>query len=177
MRFNSKTALALLFIAGGAHAAEPGVYFGGSVGQSNVKIDDVDFDTTETGYKAFVGYNFLPYLGVEGGYVDFGSPSDNFGPASIELDLTGLEAFVVGTLPVGPVDLFAKAGAIEIKAELDAKNTVFGDLSEDNSDLYFAYGAGAAMNFGKFAIRIEAEGYDISDVDLYFISLGATYHL
>jgi outer membrane immunogenic protein len=182
MSFNTKTVLATLiapvFVAGTAHAAETGFYFGGSVGQTTVNVDDFDFDKTETGYKAFVGFNFLPFLGIEGGYIDFGSPSDSIGPIDIEVDATGWEAFVVGTLPIGPVDLFVKAGGVEADLEATAKNTPVGTVSAEESDELFAYGAGAAINFGKFAIRVEAEGYDTDEIDdLYFISVGATYHL
>ena len=196
------TLIAPALAAGTAHAAEPGFYFGGSVGQTTTKasataafdngaggfVDNTfHFDKQETGYKAFVGYNFLSWLGVEGGYVDFGSPSDgqNFalGRVDGEVNSTGWEAFVVGTLPIGPVDLFVKAGGIE--SSIDLKIKVHDDFlnqtvhnSESESNEMFAYGAGAAINLGKFAIRVEAEGYDVSKLDdLYMISLGATYHL
>jgi OOP family OmpA-OmpF porin len=194
-----KTVLATLiapaFVAGAAQAAEPGFYLGGSVGQSTAKasagIDDGEggfntfhFDKTETGYKAFVGFNFLPFLGVEGGYVDFGSPEDHavFGIQSIdgEVDATGWEAFLVGTLPIGPVDLFVKAGGIEASFDLKVHDNLgTGQTFKDSeSNEMFAYGAGAQWNIGKFGIRVEAEGYDVSKLDdLYFISLGATYHL
>ncbi len=161
---------------GSAHAVELGPYVGGSVGQTTIKIDDnaIDFDKSDTGWKLYAGYNFLPWLGVEGGYIDFGSPSDGSFGNNVDIDLTGWEAFVVGSLPVGPVDLFVKAGGIAAKVDVH----VSGFGSEDNSDEYFAYGAGAAWNIGKFAIRVEAEGYDDNDVDdLYFLSAGVTYRL
>ena len=178
MRLNKKAILATLvasaFAAGTAQAAEKGFYFGGSVGQTTVKLDDVDFDKTDTGWKALVGYNFIPWLGVEAAYVDFGSPNDNFLGTNVNVDLTGGELFVVGTLPVGPVDLFVKAGGIEAKVEVHAGG--FG--SEDDTDQYAAWGAGAAFNFGKFAVRAEYEGYDANHVDeWYLLSVGLTYHL
>lgn len=178
MMFKKKMALAALlapaFAAGTAHAAETGFYFGGSVGQTTIKIDDFNLDADDTGWKAFAGFNFLPWLGVEGGYVDFGSPSDNSLGQSVDIDLTGWQAFLVGNLPLGPVDLFVKAGGIEAKADLH----VSGLGTEDDSDEYAAWGAGAAFNFGKFAVRAEYEGYDADNVDdWYILSLGLTYHL
>ena len=198
MTIRMKTVLATLIApalaAGTAHAAEMGFYFGGSVGQTTVKASSTvqtspitsntfHFDNDDTGYKAFVGFNFLPFLGVEGGYVDLGSPSDdaNFFGSRVdgEVDATGWEAFVVGTLPIGPVDLFVKAGGIESSIDLKVHDQLSGlSFKDDESNEMFAYGAGAAFNFGKFGVRVEAEGYDVDKLDdLYFISLGATYHL
>jgi OOP family OmpA-OmpF porin len=206
MTTRMKTVLATLiapaFAAGTAHAAEPGFYFGGSAGQSTMKasatatFDDGEggtfdntfhFDKNETGWKGFVGFNFLPFLGVEGGYVDFGSPSDgqSFGLDSIdgEVDATGWEAFLVGYLPIGPVDLFVKAGGIEASVDLKVKihddflGTTFHNTDSESNEM-FAYGAGAQWNIGKFGIRAEIEGYDVSKLDdLYLISAGVTYHL
>jgi OOP family OmpA-OmpF porin len=182
------------FAAGTAHAAETGLYFGGSVGQTTAKasapvqissiptFSTFHFDNNDTGYKAFVGYNFQPFLGVEGGYVDFGSPSDNtnFGFIGVngEFDATGWEAFLVGTLPIGPVDLFVKAGGIESSMDLKVHDSLGRSAKDSESNEMFAYGAGVAINFGQFALRVEAEAYDVSKLDdLYFISLGATYRL
>ena len=199
MSFSKKAVLATLiapvFAAATAHAAETGFYIGGSVGQSTAKastgslqtgvgqFNTFHFDKEETGYKAFVGFNFLPFLGVEGGYVDFGGPSDDesFGATRIdaELDATGWQAFVVGTLPIGPVDLFVKAGGIEASFDLKVGNSFNNQhRNESESNEMFAYGAGAAFHFGRFGVRVEAEGYDVSKLDdLYLISIGATYHL
>jgi OOP family OmpA-OmpF porin len=178
MSINRKTLMATLIAPaltfGSAHAAELGGYLGGSIGQTTIKIDDIDFDKSDTGWKAFGGYNFLPWLGVEGGYIDFGSPSDDVLGDNVDVDLTGWQIFLVGSVPVGPVDLFVKAGGIEAKVDVH----VSGFGSESDSDEYFAYGAGAAWNIGKFALRVEAEGYDANNVDdLYFLSAGVTYHL
>ncbi|MEZ5573975.1 MAG: OmpA family protein [Halioglobus sp.] len=187
MSISRKTLLAALLaptlMAGAAQAVEPGFYLGASGGQTYVDMDANDFgfngnrdfkiDTDETGWKAYLGYNFLPWLGVEAGYVDFGSFSQNFNNGSVDLDLDGWEGFLVGTLPIGPVDLFAKAGAIDLKSELDTKN--FGTNQE--TDTKFAYGIGAAYNIGHWGLRVEAEGYDDNEVDdFYFVSAGVTYH-
>lgn len=169
-------------VAGTAHAAEPGFYIGASGGQTqvdqnanefgyngpfNIKLDDDD-----TGWKAYVGYNFFPWLGVEGGYVDFGNVSKTVFTDQVDVDLSGWETFVVGTLPVGPVDLFIKAGAIDLRSELSVSN----QGSDNSNDTQFAYGAGVAYNYGNWALRLEAEGYDDNEIyDFYFLSGGITY--
>jgi len=91
-----------------------------------------------------------------------------------DLDLSAWEGFLVGTLPIGGVDLFAKVGAADIQAEVDTQN--FGTDSENDTQL--AYGVGAAYNFGRghWGLRVEAEGYDDDEVDnFYFLSAGITY--
>ena len=187
MSISRKTLLAALLastlMAGAAQAAEPGFYLGASGGQTNVDMDAGDFgyngasnfkiDDDDTGWKAYLGYNFLPWLGVEAGYVDFGGVSQNVRGNKIDVNLRGWEGFLVGILPLGPVDLFAKAGAIDLKSEVQTVNAG----STDNNDTKFAYGVGAAYNIGHWGLRVEAEGYDDNEVDdFYFISAGVTYH-
>ncbi len=172
--------LAPALVAGATYAAEPGFYIGGSAGQTFIddQIDNTNIDDDDTGWKAFVGYQFLPWLGVEAGYVDFGSFSSddlfentNF---NADVDVTGWDGFLVGTLPVGPVDLFAKVGAIDLETEVNTRN--FG--TESDNDTQLAYGVGAAYNFGRghWGLRVEAEGFDDNEVDdFYFVSAGITY--
>lgn len=177
-----KTLLAALvasaFVAGATQAAEPGFFLGASGGQSFIddKINDTHIDDDETGWKAYLGYNFLPWLGVEAGYKDFGSYSTNhlFQGTNFDadLDVTGWDGFLVGYLPIGSVDLFAKVGAIDLEQELDTRN--FG--TESDRDTQFAYGVGLAWNLGNWALRAEAEGFDDNEVDdFYFVTAGVTY--
>lgn len=179
--------LAPSLLVGSAFAAEPGFYLGASGGQSFIddKINDgantIKFDDDETGWKAYLGYQFVPWLGVEAGYVDFGEyRADNIQvngrPANLDANLkaSAWQGFLVGTLPLGPVDLFAKVGAADQKLEVDSRN--FG--TESDNDTQFAYGVGAAYNFGDghWGLRVEAEGYDDNEVDdFYFVSAGITY--
>jgi outer membrane protein OmpA-like peptidoglycan-associated protein len=165
------------------YAVEPGFYVGGSYGQTNVDVDAGDFgysgehkhdfkiDGDDTGWKAYLGYNFTRWLGIEAGYVDFGGISDKFRGENFDLDLTGWDGFLVGTLPLGPVDLFAKAGAINFKPDLN-----YGGISEDDNEVEFAYGVGLAYNIGHWSLRAEAEGFEDNEVDdFYFLSAGVTY--
>jgi outer membrane protein OmpA-like peptidoglycan-associated protein len=191
MTFTRKlTLLALLaptLFAGAAYAAEPGFYIGIGGGQTTIDKDASDFgyegdtdfniDDDDTGWKAYVGYNFLPWLGIEGGYVDFGSVtgggfSEEYGFEGADTDLSAVQGFLVGRLPIGPVDLFAKVGGANRRAEMDTDN--FGK-SDDNKAL-FAYGVGAEYILGHWGLRVEAEGYDTNEVDdFYFISAGVNY--
>ena len=160
-----------------AHAGDTGLYVGGSVGQSTLKVNDIDFDETDTTYKIFAGYMLLPFLGVEGGYVDFGGPNRNYsGLGSVEFQVDGWEGFVVGNLPLGPVDLFAKAGVLSYNVDVKTNGPVFGNLSGNDSDEVGAYGAGAAVGLGPIKVRGEYTYYDVNHVDdAYLLSVGVTY--
>src|SRR5262245_9322742 len=102
-----------------ALAADNGIYIGASVGQANVKVDDIDinclrdnFDADDTGYKLIAGIRPLDWLAVEASYVNFGKPEDTVGGVKLKADGDGISAFGVGFLAVGPVDIFAKVGLI-----------------------------------------------------------------
>lgn len=159
-----------------AVAADNGFYLGGSVGQVNLKIDDLtggvlpndDFDSDDTAFKLIAGIRPLDWLGVEAAYVNFGKPEDTVLGEKLKADGDGISAFAVGFLPTGPVDLFAKVGIIAWDSKIDG-----GAFDDDGSDL--AYGVGAQFRVLGLSIRAEYEKFDISDVDLDMISIGVTY--
>ena len=194
-KFSRSVLAALCSASALAYAAEPGPYVEGSMGQSTIKasakfaddegaVDTFHMSKDETAYKASVGYNLTPWLGIEGGYVDFGSPSDHanlpaFGRVDGKVDATGWEGFVVGSLPVGPIDLFAKVGAIESDVRFKVHSEDFAaGRSEDESSGEFAYGGGAAYQFGKLSLRAEVESYNANKLDdMHLITAGLTYHI
>jgi OOP family OmpA-OmpF porin len=154
-----------------AVAADNGIYLGGSVGQSGLQVDDFNYDASATGYKLIAGWRFLDWLAVEGNYIDFGSGDDTVDGTKIETDADGISLSAVGFLPVGPVDLFARVGAVDWSADLSSPG--FGSDSEDGTDL--TYGIGAQFRVWSLSIRAEYEMFDISDADLDMISLGVTW--
>ena len=80
----------------------------------------------------------------------------------------GISAFVVGFLPIGPVDLFAKGGLI-------SWDTKVSGFDGDGTDL--AYGVGAQFRVWSIGIRAEYEVFDVDDVeDLSMVSIGATLY-
>jgi OOP family OmpA-OmpF porin len=158
-----------------AVAADNGFYLGGSIGQANLKIDDLtnntfandDFDGDDMAYKLIAGIRPLDWLGVEAAYVNFGKPEDTVLGQKLKADGDGISAFAVGFLATGPVDLFAKVGLISWDSKIS------GSFDDNGSDL--AYGAGAQFRVLGLSIRAEYEKFDISDVDLDMISVGVTY--
>jgi hypothetical protein len=163
--------IALLGFAATAGAADNGFYLGASIGQSNVKIEHglARVDGDDTGYKLIAGIRPLDWLAVEASYIDFGTVKDG----AQKSDNNGVSAFVVGFLPVGPVDLFAKGGLVksDSSVHLDGLGKAF---DSDGTD--FAYGVGAQFRLLSLSLRAEYEVFDVKDVkDLNMLSVGLTY--
>ncbi len=154
-----------------AAAADNGIYLGGSIGQSSVQDDGIDFDASSTGFKLIAGWRFLDWLALEGNYVDFGSGDDNVAGDQIETDASGVSLSAVGFLPVGPVDLFARAGIIDWSG--DVKSQSFGNGSDDGTDL--TYGVGAQFRVWGLSLRAEYERFDLDRTDADLFSIGVTW--
>jgi hypothetical protein len=162
--------VASLALAGTASAADNGFYLGVGVGQSNVDIDSatVRVDGDDTGFKAIAGFRPLDSFGVEVNYVDFGKVEENGSRAEAD----ALSAYAVGFLPLGPVDVFAKAGLVN--ADTSFSGTVGEKFSGSGTD--FSYGAGVQFRLLSLSARVEYEVYDVDDFDdLNMISVGVTY--
>ncbi len=162
-----------------ALSADNGIYLGASVGQSSVEFDDtvggesINFDASATGFKAIAGWRFIDWLAVEANYVDLGSGDDNVQGRRVESDVNGVSLSAVGFVPVGPVDLFARVGAVNWNADFDAPNLGVSE-SDDGTDL--TYGVGAQFRVWSLSIRGEYEIFDISDADTVdMFSIGVTW--
>jgi opacity protein-like surface antigen len=171
---------ALMSAGTAAQAAEDnerGFYLGAGVGQFNVQIDDVDdtdnaiqkLDDDDNSWKLFGGYRFNPYLSLELAYIDFGGPEDSFEGSGANnhysLDISGFAPYVIGTIPLGPIELFGKAGYyfydVDVTTDLDAL-----DIDSSSSDEDFLYGAGIGMTFFEHLnARLEYEKIDSDRVD------------
>jgi hypothetical protein len=161
-----------------ASAADNGFYLGASVGQAQVDVNDFednDFEGEDLGFKVFAGFRFLTFVAVEGGYVDFGAPDDTSADATFEADVTGVDVFAMGMLPLGIADLFVKAGVVDwdtqVSASFDGLSETFSDSGTDP-----AYGVGFQLRFSSFAVRAEVEYFDIETAkDVYMISVGGSF--
>jgi OOP family OmpA-OmpF porin len=173
------SALAALAALGmSATASAQGMYVGGSILQSRFDSDNFDVedvDDEDTSWKIMVGIRPTPNFAVEAGFLNFGkatAPSAAVG-GPFEAKAEAFSVFGVGFLPVGPVELFAKAGA----ARIDAKGNV-GAVFFDDEEIEFAYGAGAQLRFGALGLRAEYEKFDtdvIGDLDIISVGLTVTF--
>ena len=178
---NLNLMLKVLMIVCGAAAfqarAESGLYLGGGIGQATVRESTPagEFDADNAAYKAFVGYRIgvLPIvdLAAEGGYVNFGKPSQTLGGQSAEFKLHGAYAAGLLLFPIGPIDLYGKLGIINAQAE-----SRLGATSSSSTDTDAFYGAGVGFRIWKIGVRAEYERYQIRDVDrVQMFSLNALF--
>lgn len=181
MRISSIVAAALAFglFAAPAMSADNGIYLGASVGQSGVSFDDtiagqdLKFDANDIGYKGIVGWRFLDGLAVEGNYVNLGSGDARVAGEKIETGVDGVSLSAVGFLPVGPVDVFARVGAINWNADVKVPDLAV-KVSDDGTDL--TYGVGAQFRVWSLSLRAEYERFDISNADTVdLVSVGVTW--
>lgn len=157
------------------HAADNGIYFGASAGQSGVKFDQqgLHYDAGATAFKAIGGWRILNWLAVEGNYVDLGSGNDRIGGEKFETSIDGLSVSALVFLPVGPVDLYARAGALNWNADVKSPSL---DIKASDNGTDLTYGVGAQFRIGSLALRAEYERFEVSDINTVDLaSLGVTW--
>ena len=185
-----------------------GWYAGANVGRSAATIDDaritsglanqglggiaISNDDRATGYKVFGGYQFNPWFGIEGGFVDLG----NFGyrastvPAgtlSGDMGVKGFNLDLVGTLPLGGGwSALGRVGATSMRASdsfaaTGAVRTPYADAHPSQRSNGFKAGVGVSYAFTpSLSVRLEAERYRLKDAvgnrgDVDLLSVGLVY--
>lgn len=200
------TAVAIAVSPVAAMAAEPGLYLGGNIGLSRTDIDEdrirdglvgqgftvssFDDDERDLGYKLFGGYQFNRFLALEAGYFDLGKfdfdattiPTGTFAG---EIEITGFNVDLVGSLPLSKrFSAFGRGGVTREEAEVKFTRSgavAVTDASRDKSETNYKFGFGVEYAItSALGLRAEAERYRIDDavgndgdVDLY--SLGLVY--
>ncbi len=145
---------------------ESGFYLGGGLGDAS--IEATGFNESASSHKVFGGYNigFIPLVdfAIEASHVNFGSQS----AGTNKIEVKGINAFGLAGLSFGPFGVFAKAGMIDWDVDSNFS-------SGSNSGTDPAYGIGARLALGSFAIRAEYEIYDLDAIDVEMISISALY--
>jgi hypothetical protein len=161
------------FVSQAAVAKETGLYLGASIGAATVQqsgsdpdLGDFEIDDDNFAWKIYGGYQFSGVFAIEGGYRDFGKPESNI----TKTDLTGLDVFGVAGLPLGPIRLFGKLGAVY----WDGETSISGIKVADDDGFEFGAGAGLEFELWKLALRGEVEYFDILD-DTWMYTVGATF--
>jgi opacity protein-like surface antigen len=148
---------------------DSGFYLGVGGGQFDVEIDDVDtangiqeqFKGDDTVFKVFGGWRFNPFIGIELDYIDLGGPDDTVANVNFETKINGFAPYLAGTLPIGPIELFARVGYYFYDVEVNSQNV---SLDDSGEDLAYAIGGGVTL-FEHLHARIEYEIIDVSEVD------------
>jgi len=127
----------LLGTAAVSAAAQDGNgYVGAGAGVSSYSIDGCDqlppgFSCDESGFawKVFAGYMFLPYIGIEGGYNDFGAantqgvllnpPAGTIPlPSNADVYTQVWSLSLVGRIPLGPAAIMGRVGYGSVMAKI-----------------------------------------------------------
>lgn len=185
MALNGLALLGLLASTSVLAETLPGFYVGAGVGKATVELDDADgfgFDSDDTAFKVFGGYNFNQYFAVEAAYFDGGEPEETVisvpgARGTIDIGFTGLIASAVGRLPVG--DVFSVYGKLGLASyDVEIKGRVNGDVvaEDEGSEDDVSYAVGAAFNLGtSFELRAEYEAISIDDGDYNMLTVNGLY--
>jgi hypothetical protein len=174
----------LALSSGAAYAQSPdndeGFYIGGGVGQFDIEIDGADgideaigrLDDSDTAWQAFVGWRLNPYISLQAAYVDYGGPEDDISSSgssgNYRAELSGFAPSVIGTLPLGPVELSAKLGYyfydLDITADIDDPLDPDFDSQDSGEDVFYGVGLGMTF-FERLHAKLEYEKIDLEGVD------------
>ena len=154
-----------------ATAADTGLYVG--AGYVRAQVNNVfgtsgyGFKIDDNAWKAILGIRPIPPFAVEANYVNLGHQSQPLfgGSPSGHADARAFDIFGVGLLPLGPVDIYGKAGG--------ARWTLSGNLQGPNSTLFaldrngtsFVWGAGIQAHWGPLGARLEYEHFQMPRTD------------
>ena len=153
-------------------ANRAGFYLGAGVGDFSTQIDDISnvdnanlsFDTSEDAFKVFAGWRFNRFFAVQVDQYDFNRSSVATNLINVSADTKGTAAGVVGTLPLGPIELFARAGQIWYDVNLDVRGVNGNNTSADSSGHDPVYSAGIGFTVAKrLDLKAEYERINISD--------------
>ena len=185
-------ALATPLYAAAADSDNPsGPYVGGGYGRFDLHVKNLSdagqgFDSIvnshDDAYKIFAGWRLTPNWAIEGAYVNFGHPQSSFsatGSSGVyRAHLDGFEPRLVGTLPLGPVELFADAGYlfynVNLKVNVSSLGSAGVDSSHSRSDFVYGGGVGVVL-VDHLAIRAEYERVNLSnyrDSDALWLTAG-----
>jgi hypothetical protein len=145
-----------------------GLYLGVGLGDFSTGIDDIndvdeanlDFDSDESAERLFAGWRFNRVVALQLDRVDFKHSRD--ARNALNVFSTHAESFapsVVGTLPLGPVELFARAGILWYDIEIERNNTALAD----NSSRDPVFGAGIGVTIAEH-LNLRAE-YEVVEID------------
>jgi hypothetical protein len=180
-----KALLACILLLGFASTAladnDQGLYLGAGVGYFRLKAEQIpgaqpitgEFDSEDVSFKAFAGWRFNRYLAAELDYIDFGKPNEDVSGVEVNASINGVAPYLVGTLPLGPLELFAKVGYLFYDLKIEVADQEVSSLSGDQDDLLYAAGLGITL-FGRVNAALEYETVDVSgavrDADALWLS-------
>ncbi len=149
-----------------------GVYLGGSAGAGLTKldIDNVDLlDDTSLAWKAVVGFRSR-YFAVEFDYRSLQEVNSVIPGSEITAKTKGFTGSALLILPVGPVDIFGRAGGFRATSTIGIADNI-----TETKEWALVYGGGLGLRVGSFTLRVEYERPQLEAIeDLHLLMGGFT---
>jgi opacity protein-like surface antigen len=168
-----KALVALLLLMGYASLSladnDKGLYLGAGVGYFTLKSKeiaptaptDIEFDGDDVSFKVFAGWRFTSWLAAEVDYIDLGQPGQDFAGTRVEARIDGVAPYIKGTLPLGPLEVYAKAGYMFYDLKIEANGQQASSRSDNQDDVIAAIGLGLTL-LGHLNATLEYEYIDIT---------------
>ena len=167
-------AATIALIAAPAFAADDndntdGLYLGAAIGDFSADLDrpddaddvELDFENQDAN-RIFAGWRFNQFVAFQLDWTDFGESNVAPGLLGIRAESDAWTPAVVGTLPLGPVELYAKAGMMYYNVEVNSNTSNLVDDSGNDP----VYGVGIGFTaFERLNFRLEYERVDIEQFD------------
>jgi hypothetical protein len=167
-------ALLALSLAPPALRAENELYGGLGIGYSTFAVDPIDFEGSAFAIRQFLGLTWGDYLGLEGGYINFGTVNDRIASQPGQQTLNqGIETWgynlsAVVRYPLNEeLHAIAKVGMIRWDSEATTEPFPL-PAKVDGDDLIW----GVGLDFrgsGRFHLRIEGEFVNIEFADSWWV--------
>lgn len=150
------TLVALAFPVAHADVDDEPFYFGIDYGRTAINAEsEEDFDEDRSAASVTLGATFLPFLGAELRYTDFGQFGEN---SNLNADTRGLSAaLVLYALNTDDISLYVRGGRMEWETDV---SVVGFEQTYDGSDMF--YGIGMDINFDSpWSLSIGYSRYDV----------------
>lgn len=170
------------------------LYLGGGVGFSKMKNGEDVFtgasnkDLQDTGYKAFLGLEFVPNGAMEISVIDLGDFGATHVTNPVYAPTLKVQGVNVGFVGGGDINSFISAhvrfGVFGWRMKFGGTSSSGVPLNEKETGVDLSWGLGTQFNFGRFvALRLEYEQFtDIGELntgetDLQLISTSLLFRL
>lgn len=154
--------------------AESEIYGGIGVGYSTFKIDSLDFEGSAYATREFLGLRYGKYLGLEAGYINFGTVKDQVvtqqgQPTLVDSVQTwGYNLSLIGHYPLDEeLAAFGKLGMIRWDSEATL-STVPLSTKTNGDDLIWGFGLDYRGS-GRIHVRVEAEFVNIEFANSWWV--------
>lgn len=150
-------------------------YVGGALGQARIdeRIDGLRIADNSMSWRAFAGYEFNDYIGIEGSYLDLGDISDTVLGVPVRAEADGWSLAAVGKIP------FSERWALQAKAGMffwDARSVVGGEVENDPGDQDPFFGVGIAYSFSEqVQLDLGVDYYKLDNIEPLVGSLALSF--